>query len=81
MQTQGIPDVYLEHNVTAARVMLLITAGVVALAIYLLPSIVGRRKWNAGSIRWINLLFGWTVIGWVVAMFWAMKSDAGRAER
>jgi nitric oxide reductase large subunit len=80
MQVQDIADVYLEHNVTPARVMLLMLVGMVGVGIYLLPSIVGRRKQNAGSIRRINLLLGWTVIGWIVAMFLAMKHEHGRSE-
>jgi uncharacterized membrane protein YGL010W len=81
MQIQGVPDVYLERNVTAASVLLFIAVGILVLVVYLLPSIVGRRKRKAGVITWLNLLLGWTVIGWVVAMLWAMKADDGRTER
>jgi hypothetical protein len=81
MQIQGVPGGYLERNPTAASVLLVIAVGIVVLAVYLLPSIAGRRKWKAGAITWLNLLLGWTVIGWVVAMLWAMKADDGRAER
>ena len=81
MQIQGVPDGYLERNPTAASVLLVIAVGIVVLAVYLLPSIVGRRKRKAGAITWLNLLLGWTVIGWVVAMLWAIKADDGRAER
>ncbi len=44
---------------------------------YLLPSIVAL--WNAhtrsGSIVLLNLLTGWTLLGWGVAMSWGMLSE------
>jgi hypothetical protein len=36
--------------------------------LYFLPSIVGRHKHDAVGIFVVNLLFGWTVIGWIIAM-------------
>ncbi len=39
-----------------------------SLALYFLPSIVGRNKRNFGAICALNFLLGWTVIGWVVAL-------------
>jgi len=43
---------------------------VVVIAFYFLPSIVayGRGKVNPGGVLVINLLLGWTVIGWIVAL-------------
>lgn len=40
---------------------------------YLLPWAVAatRGKTNAGAIGWINLLLGWTLIGWIVALVMA----------
>jgi hypothetical protein len=37
---------------------------------YMLPWAVAatRGKLNSGAIFWLNLLFGWTVIGWVIAL-------------
>jgi Superinfection immunity protein/zinc-ribbon domain len=46
------------------------------LALYFLPSILGRNKRNFGAIFVLNLLLGWTLIGWVVALVWAVSSDA-----
>jgi hypothetical protein len=40
----------------------------VALACYFLPTIVAMiRKHRVGSVLLVNLLFGWSIIGW----FWA----------
>jgi hypothetical protein len=46
--------------------------------VYLLPSIIGRRRRNAGAIIRLNLFLGWTVVGWFVAMFRAIKTDDDR---
>lgn len=43
--------------------------------IYFLPSMVGSNKRNAGAIIALNFFLGWTVIGWVGALVWAMTED------
>ena len=47
------------------------------LGMYFLPSIVGsvRKKANNGAIFALNLLLGWTVLGWVVALVWALTVE------
>jgi hypothetical protein len=44
---------------------------------YFLPSIIAlaRSKRNILSIFLLNLFLGWTFIGWVVALVWAVKVD------
>jgi Superinfection immunity protein len=44
-------------------------------ALYFLPSIIGRDKRHWVGIFVVNLLLGWTLIGWVVAFLWACTSD------
>jgi hypothetical protein len=51
----------------------------VCLFIYFLPTYFGRNKRNAGAIFALNLLLGWTLIGWVVALVWAVSHDAPTA--
>ena len=48
---------------------------VVALALYLLPAAIAsaRHHRNAGPIFIVNLVFGWTLIGWVVCLAWAFS--------
>ena len=43
--------------------------------IYFLPTAaaINGRHANFNSIFIMNLFFGWTVAGWVVALFWAMR--------
>jgi len=48
----------------------------VAFVLYFLPSIVGWDKRNAGGIIVLNLFLGWTLIGWVAALIWAVSSDS-----
>jgi len=38
--------------------------------------ICGARKRNARAIFWLNLLLGWTVAGWIVALILALMKDA-----
>jgi hypothetical protein len=44
---------------------------------YFLPSIIAaaRSKRDLVSIFVLNLLLGWTAIGWVIALVWALKTD------
>jgi hypothetical protein len=45
------------------------------LLLYFLPSLIGRDKKDALAIFLVNLLFGWTLIGWVLALLWACASE------
>lgn len=51
--------------------------------LYFLPAIIGfaRGKRDAVSILVLNLLLGWTAIGWVIALVWAVKQDVPVAIR
>jgi hypothetical protein len=44
---------------------------------YFLPSIIalGRSKRDITAIVLLNFFLGWTMIGWVVALVWAVKTD------
>ena len=48
---------------------------IILLAIYFLPFMVGYNKKNATAIFILNLLLGWTLIGWVVALVWATTHE------
>ena len=43
--------------------------------IYFLPTIIGYKHKNFNSIFILNLLLGWTLIGWVVAIVWAVSHE------
>ena len=53
----------------------------IAIGFYWIPTIlaVSNRKANAGAIGALNFFLGWTLIGWVVALVWAMTVDPRRA--
>ncbi|HZQ97122.1 MAG TPA: superinfection immunity protein [Candidatus Sulfotelmatobacter sp.] len=50
---------------------------------YFLPSIIAlaRSKRDTLAIFLVNFLLGWSVIGWVVALIWAAKSDVPAVAR
>lgn len=47
----------------------------VSVFLYFIPTIVGWRKKNIGAIFILNLLLGWTFVGWVVALVWALVHE------
>lgn len=49
----------------------------ILLALYLLPTIIAmsRRHLNAGAILALNLLLGWTLLGWVLALVWSLTNS------
>jgi len=49
----------------------------VGLALYFLPTIIvlAKRKKNVLGPILVNVLLGWTVIGWIVALIWALTVD------
>ena len=54
---------------------------IVVITLYLLPTIwayVVKNRSRASSVMFVNLFFGWTVIGWFIAMFMA---NAGGSEK
>lgn len=54
---------------------------IVVLALYFIPLIVAliRKVPNVGSVAVVNILLGWTLIGWVVALAMAVRSVPGEA--
>jgi hypothetical protein len=58
--------------------LLLILVGI---CLYMLPTIVGARRKvvNIGSVFAINLLLGWSLIGWAVALAMALRTNPPHA--
>jgi T4 superinfection immunity protein len=48
------------------------------LALYFLPSLIagGRHLREHTTITLLNLFLGWTFIGWIVALIWAIAAPA-----
>ncbi len=47
---------------------------------YFAPAFIAafRRHPSQNGIGALNLLLGWTFIGWVVALVWSLSGEAGR---
>jgi len=45
--------------------------------IYFIPTFVAynAKKTDLGAIFILNLLLGWTFLGWVISLVWAMTKD------
>ena len=52
------------------------------LAIYFAPAVVAiaRRHERRLSVFALNLLAGWTVVGWIVALLWSLQATAASIE-
>jgi len=44
---------------------------------YFLPVAIAfyRKRVNTGAIFALNLFLGWSLIGWVIALVWALKDE------
>ncbi|MEA3125529.1 MAG: hypothetical protein QOD67_2548 [Caballeronia sp.] len=55
-----------------------------AVVVYFLPAILADRKGrrNVLLLALLNALFGWTVVCWIAALYWALHPDSqGRIVR
>jgi hypothetical protein len=56
-------------------IVVLVLLGIVVFVLHFLPTIIAWRR-GSKSFLWIfliNLFFGWTLIGWVIALVWALQ--------
>jgi len=55
----------------------LLLIGIIAIPIYFLPSIIAFSTYrrNKVPILLINLLLGWTTVGWIASLIWACIPD------
>ena len=51
------------------------TSSYVLIALYFLPTFIAAltKQKDGVSILVLNLLLGWTVLGWVIALIWSFK--------
>jgi hypothetical protein len=70
-------------HVLSSIAAVIVLGGLVVMsgALYLLPVLVGwiRRVPDLGSVAVINVLLGWTLIGWAAALALALRSARPRA--
>jgi hypothetical protein len=62
--------------VSLLTVAVLVLAGAGSAALYLLPVLIGaaRRVPGLGAVAVINVLLGWTLAGWAVALAMSLRS-------
>ena len=62
------------HGLDTALILLIFIGVVLALAVHFLPSIIAFRRHH--EYRWpiliLNTFLGWSVIGWALALAWAV---------
>jgi Superinfection immunity protein len=46
-----------------------------AALLYFLPAVIAHNKRDFAAIFIVNLLFGWTVFGWIIALVWACTAE------
>lgn len=51
---------------------------VISVGFYIIPTVVAavRKHQNVAAIAALNLLLGWTLLGWVVAMVWSLTATS-----
>lgn len=47
----------------------------IMLCVYFLPTILGWQKKNRTAILVLNIFAGWTFIGWIIALVWAVTYE------
>lgn len=49
---------------------------------YFIPTFIAysRKKPNAGAIFALNLFLGWSLIGWIVALVWALSNKESNTQ-
>jgi hypothetical protein len=54
--------------------------GVLLLILYFVPSLVAlmRGHLSAAAIFVLNLVFGWTFVGWIIALIWSLTGNTAR---
>ncbi len=56
-------------------------APLVVIPVYFLPAVIANRRQaeHEVSIFWVNLLLGWTVLGWLAVLFWTVAETKPHA--
>ena len=59
-----------------------ILIGVVAFILYFIPMLIGmlRKHRSILAISAVNILFGWTGIGWIWAFIWSLTGNVKGSE-
>ena len=76
-------DVRIKHLVGDMGGMFVMTVVISLVFFYFLPSVSAdvRNVQHAAAIALINLFFGWTVLGWLAALIWAVVEKVQEPEQ
>jgi hypothetical protein len=59
-------------NSASSGFVVLAIGSVLGLLVYFVPAFVAKGRNRADAIFMLNLLLGWTLLGWIGALIWAM---------
>lgn len=64
-------------RIGVTELLILLVIAIPALLLYFLPTILAfsKKKSNKSIIFLVNFFLGWSVIGWIVSLIWALSSD------
>ncbi|AJK50459.1 MULTISPECIES: superinfection immunity protein [Burkholderia] len=62
------------------KILIQIVGAVIAIAVYFLPAIVADRRGRHDklTLALFNALFGWTVVGWAMTLYWARQPNPAK---
>jgi hypothetical protein len=65
-----------DGGATIGSAILLLIVLALSLLLYFLPSVIANRRGhpNRTPIFVVNLLLGWTFLGWVAALVWSLTA-------
>jgi fluoride ion exporter CrcB/FEX len=57
--------------------LLTIVFGIGGIIIYFVPAMIANQKKHRQSspILLVNLFFGWTILGWLIALIWSVSAQ------
>ncbi len=64
-------------NATSDDFLLVVGVGIAVFCIYFFPWAVAsfRKSASEGTVFIVNLFFGWTIIGWLIAVVMAVSTE------
>lgn len=71
------------RNAAIGVTVVIIIACILGFMLYILPSVIAFRRGhqNAGAILALNILLGWSFLGWVAALVWSLTQVTSNAAR
>lgn len=66
----------LDNLFTPTHIVIVVFFFLPVLAVYFLPTLISvyRHHHNRVPIVLVNILLGWTAIGWIAALIWSLTS-------